>query len=352
MTMTHSETGTATVRAAQRRLDGRVTFTPVVRSDELDLRAGARLWLKAENLQRGGSFKLRGALLAVERLVGAGSRGLVAHSTGNHAIAVALAAAELGRPAVMVLPHDVVPRKAERILATGAKVVLVGGGLAERVRVAEAIADAQGFDLVDPYEDRDVVAGHGTAIAELLDQMAAAGARPAAVVIPVGGGSALAGACLAVRDHDSQRWADRGFDGAGIDVVGAEPATVDSLTQALRAGRPVTVAARPTIADGLRPDRVGDLPFRICREEGARVRVASEDEIALALRVTLLDAKQLVEPSAATAVAVALGLAEEDPRLRGGDIGVLLSGGNVGMSVIASLLDETDAVTDRAGRVA
>jgi threonine dehydratase len=350
MTMTDPHTGTTSVRVAQRRLTGRVTLTPVVRSHELDVRAGARLWLKAEHLQRGGSFKLRGALLAVERLVGAGSRGLVAHSTGNHAIAVALAAAELGRPAVTVLPHDVVPSKAERILATGAKVVLVGGGLAERARVAESIAKAQRFDLVDPYDDGDVVAGHGTAIVELLDQMAAAGVRPAAVVIPVGGGSALAGACLAVREHDGEQRPGRGLDGAGIDVVGAEPAAVDSLTQALRAGRPVTVAAGPTIADGLRPDRVGDLPFRICRNGGVRVRVASEDEIAAALRFTAFDAKQLIEPSAATAVAVALGLTTEDPRLNGADVGVLLSGGNVEPSVITSLLDEPDALTDWPGR--
>jgi threonine dehydratase len=351
MTTTHPEPGTATVRAAQRRLDGRVVFTPVVRSDEIDLRAGAHLWLKAEHLQRGGSFKVRGALLAVERLVDAGSRGLVAHSTGNHAIAVALAAAELGRPALTVLPHDVVPSKAERILATGAKVVLIGGGLAERARVAEAIADAHGFDLVDPYEDLDVVAGHGTAIAELLDQMSADGARPAAVVVPVGGGSALAGACLAVRDHEREGRAIRGFDAAGIDVVGAEPAAVDALTKALQAGRPVTVTPRPTIADGLRPNRIGDLPFRICREQGARVRVASEDEIAAALRVTALDARQLVEPAAATAVAVALALTEQEPRLVGADIGVLLSGGNVETSVIASNLDEPDVLGDRTGWV-
>ncbi len=341
MTTTHPEPGTASVRAAQRRLAGRVTLTPVLRSAGLDRRAGARLWLKAENLQRGGSFKLRGALLAADRLARGGSRGLVAQSTGNHAIAVALAAAELRRRAVAVLPHDVVPSKAERILATGAKVVLVGGGLAERQRVAAAIAGAQGLDLVDPYEDPDVVAGHGTAIAELLDQMMADGARPAAIVVPVGGGSALAGACLAVRDHDRELRSVRGVEGAGIDLVGAEPAAVDSLRQAMWAGQPVTVTARPTIADGLRPDRVGDLPFRICRERGARVRVATEAEIAGALAVTLQDTEQLVEPSAATAVAVALRLARDDSRLHGADIGVLLSGGNVDPSLVRTVLDRS-----------
>jgi threonine dehydratase len=348
MTMTHPEPGTASVRAAQRRLAGRVTMTPVLRSADLDRRAGARLWLKAENLQRGGSFKLRGALLAVDRLARDGSRGLVAQSTGNHAIAVALAAADLRRRAVTVLPHDVVPSKAERILDTGAKVVLVGGGSAGRARVAAAISSAQGLDLVDPYEDEDVVAGHGTAIAELLDQMESSGARPAAIVVPVGGGGALAGACLAVRDHIRERAQDRGFEGTGIDLIGAEPAAVDSLRQALWAGHPVTVAGRPTIADGLRPERVGDLPFRICHEHGARVRVATEAEITDALAVTLLDVDQLVEPAAATAVAVALRLARDDARLHGADIGVLLSGGNVDPALAASLLDRPDRLGDPA----
>ena len=344
MTTTHPEPGTASVRAARSRLAGRVTDTPVLRSADLDRRAGAQLWLKAEHRQRGGSFKVRGALLAGDRLVRAGSRGLVAHSTGNHAIAVALAAADLGRRAVTVLPHDVVPSKAARIVATGAKVVLVRGGLAERSRVAASIASSQGLDLVDPYDDEDVIAGHGTAIAELLDHMVASGGRPAAVVVPVGGGGALAGACLAVHDHDRGQYNERAFaaglDGDRIDVIGAEPSAVDSLRQALWAGHPVTVTARPTIADGLRPDRVGDLPFRICREQGARVRVATEGEIAAGMRAVWLDAELLVEPSSATAVAVALRLARDNPRLRGADIGVLLSGGNVDRAVAATVLGE------------
>ena len=348
MTTTHPELGTASVRAAQRRLTGRLTDTPVLRSPALDGRAGARLWLKAEHRQRGGSFKVRGALLAGDRLVRAGSRGLVAHSTGNHAIAVALAAADLGRRAVTVLPHDVVPSKAARIVATGAKVVLVRGGLAERSRVAAAIASAQGLDLVDPYDNDDVLAGHGTAIAELLDHMLAVGARPAAVVVPVGGGGALAGACLAVRDHDRGHYDERDAGRLRIGVIGAEPSAVDSLRQALWAGRPVTVTSRPTIADGLRPDRVGDRPFRICREEGARVRVATEGEIIAAMRAVWLDAEQLIEPSSATAVAVALRVARDDPRLSGADIGVLLSGGNVDPAVAAAVVGELGELGDLA----
>jgi threo-3-hydroxy-L-aspartate ammonia-lyase len=322
------------VSDGRRRLAGRTVITPVLRSEQLDRLAGAPLWLKAEHLQRGGSFKLRGALLAAERLARAGSRGLVAQSTGNHAVAVAVAAAELGLglPMVAVLPPDVVPSKVERILATGARVVLSGpdAGVAQRCRLAAAIADAEGLDVVDPYEDADVLAGHGTAVAELLEQMAAAGGRPAAVVVPVGGASALAGACLAARE-----WRR---DQPAVAIIGAEPAAVPSLTAAMLAGEPVTVAARPTIADGLRPDRVGERAYRICRDAGVPVELVSEAEIADALATTLLAANQLVEPAAATGVAVALRLARRDPRWRGRDIGVLLTGGNVDPAAVAQAL--------------
>jgi threonine dehydratase len=312
--------------AARHRLVGRVVRTPVLTSPQLDELAGARLWLKAENLQDGGSFKLRGALVAAERLQRSGSVGLVAQSTGNHAIAVAMAAQRLGLPAVTVLPRDVPPAKANRIIATGAAVVLAGTDLAERVQVAESIAADRGYDLVHPYENPDVIAGQASAVAELLDHMQEAGARAAAVVVPVGGGSLLAGACVAARGR------------GGVAVVGAEPAAVDSMTQAMRAGHPVSVPARPTIADGLRPNRVGALPLRIAHGAGAWMDTVGEAEIAHALCLTLVLTTQLVEPAAATAVASALRLAQREPSLRGRDIGVLLSGGNVEPSLVARLL--------------
>lgn len=308
---------------ARRRLVGRLTRTPVVRSDDLDRAAGARLWLKAENLQRGGSFKMRGALLAVDRLAAAGSVGVVAQSTGNHAIAVALAAAEHGLPAVLVLPVDAAAAKVRRIRDLGARVVREGTTLAERIAVVEELKRTGGLDEVDPYENPDVVAGQATATADLLHQVAAAGGRLDAVVLPVGGGSALAGACLATTGHD-------------IGVHGAEPAAVPALTEALRAGGPVTVDARPTIADGLRPDRIGRLPYGLVHDRVAAVHTIDEDAIAEALRLVLVHARLVVEPAAATAVAGALRLAAQG---RARDIGVLVSGGNVEPGLMASVLD-------------
>lgn len=315
------------VHDARHRIAGRVVQTPVVRSEELERVAGARLWLKAENLQRGGSFKMRGALLAMERLTGAGSLGVIAQSTGNHAIAVALAAARYRLPAVLVLPTDAAPAKVRRIREAGAEVLRAGTTLAERIAVVEELGNTRGYDAIDPYQNPDVVAGQGTATADLLHQVDAADGRLDAVVLPVGGGSAVAGACLATA-------------GQGIDVYGAEPSAVPALTAALRAGGPVTVEAKPTIADGLRPDRIGQLPYDLAHDTVAEVFTIDECAIAEAMRLVLVHARLLVEPAAATALAGALRLAA-DGRAR--DIGVLLSGGNVETSLVASLLDRRAA---------
>jgi threonine dehydratase len=315
----------ATTRSAESVLTGRIVRTPVVRCEELDRRAGARLWLKAENLQRGGSFKLRGALLAVGRLAGAGAAGVIAQSTGNHAIAVALAARDHGLPAVLVVPPDIAAGKAEAVRAAGGELVLDGDTPAQRAAVVERLRGERGWAVVDPWEDADVVAGQSTATAELIDQVWSAGGTLDAIVVPVGGGSALAGACLASA-------------GLGIDVVGAEPAAVPALTEALRIGRPVAVPVGPTLADGLRPDTIGSLPFEICRPVVHRVITVDESAIADALCLALLHARLLVEPAAATALAGALALTRESDQVR--DVGVLLSGGNIAPALVARLLDE------------
>jgi threonine dehydratase len=324
--------GRADVLPAQRLLTGRIVRTPVVRSEELDRRAGARVWLKAENLQRGGSFKLRGALLAVGRLAAEGAPGVIAQSTGNHAIAVAMAARDHGLPAVLVLPPGVARGKADAVREAGGELVLDGATPAERAAVVERLRAERGWAVVDPWEDPDVVAGQSTATAELIDQVWSAGGALDTIVVPVGGGSALAGACLASA-------------GLGIDVVGAEPAAVPALTAALRAGRPVTVPVGPTIADGLRPDTIGRLPFEVCRSAVSRVVIVDEPAIADAMCLALVYARLLVEPSAATALAGALALtAETGHEVR--DVGVVLTGGNVDPALVARVLAERDA---RAG---
>ncbi|MFJ3927476.1 pyridoxal-phosphate dependent enzyme [Streptomyces sp. NPDC090022] len=319
---TESRLERADVERAARELAGRIWRTPVLRSDALDDIAGARLWLKAENLQRGGSFKVRGALLAVDELARAGSRGLIAQSTGNHAIAVALAARAHRLPATLVLPSDAPPAKIQRIRESGAEVITAGTLLAERLAVVAEMQRERGYDTVDPYENPRVVLGQATATAELLGQVASEGARLDAVVVPVGGGSAVAGAGLAA-------------SGSGTEVVGAEPEAVPALTAALRAGGPVTVPARHTVADGLRPDRIGTLPFDLARPVVTSVVTVREAAIIDALRAAFVHARLVVEPAAATALAAALAHAAD----HGDDVGVLLSGGNVEPGLVSSVLD-------------
>ncbi|MGW5369304.1 threonine ammonia-lyase [Streptomyces sp. NPDC004009] len=323
------------VECAARRLAPHVSRTPVVRCDELDHLAAARLWLKAENLQRSGSFKIRGALHAVEQLAAAGCPGVVAQSTGNHGIAVASAASAHGLPAVLVLPTDAAETKVRSIRDSGAQVIRAGTSLSERCAVVDELRERYGYQVVDPYEDPNVVAGQATATAELLSQVTAVGGRLDAVILPVGGGSAIAGACLAA-------------EGVDIAVVAAEPAAVPALSAALRAGEPVTVRPQPTMADGLRPDRIGQLPFSLIHETVTTIVEVEEAAIADAMRVALKRVRLVVEPAAATALAGALRFATGSGR-RVRDIGVLLSGGNVDPRLLGSLLLSENPQSSRQG---
>lgn len=316
----------------------RVLITPVVRSEDVDRGAGTRLWLKAENLQRGGSFKVRGALLAVGRLAAAGSRGVLAQSTGNHAIAVAVAARECGLATVTVMPTDASPVKVRRLRELGAEVIQVGRLLDERLAEVERLSAERGYDIVDPYQDPDVVTGQGTATAELISQAEVAGTPLDALVIPVGGGSALAGACLAAEGRD-------------LDVLAAEPEAVPALTAALAAGAPVTVAAGTTIADGLRPDRIGALPFSLVRDRVTAVHTVTEPQIRAAMRLAVTGARLAVEPAAATALAAARALALAEPG-RYKNIGVLLSGGNLDPGLLGSVLADADTDVNAADSAA
>ncbi|GIJ26962.1 serine/threonine dehydratase [Micromonospora qiuiae] len=315
--------------AAARWLDVRVLRTPLLCSPAIDRLAGARVLLKAENLQTGGSYKMRGGLYAVGRLAAAGHRGVVAQSTGNHAVAVALAARRYELAATVVLPVDAAPTKIARVRAAGARVVLAGTTVAERLAVASRISDETGHPVVDAYDHPDVVAGQGSASLELIEDAERAGSPVDVLVLPVGGGGGVAGACLAAA-------------GRPIEVYGVEPVGCDSLARSLAAGRPTPVRPAPTIADGLRPACVGELPFAIVRDRLRRVIRVTEEEIADAFQLLLLELKVLVEPSGAAGLAGALRLAAGDASgpIDGGrqrTVGVVLTGGNVDAELVARL---------------
>jgi threonine dehydratase len=327
----------ADVEAAAAWLAGRVVRTPVVRSAALDHLAGARLWLKAENLQRSGSYKLRGALRAVGRVAEEGRcAGVVAQSTGNHALAVAFAARQYGLAATLVLPVDAAPTKVARAQASGARVILAGTTLGERLAVVERLTSATGHAVIDAYDHRDVVAGQGTAALELIEEARRQGADLDAVVVPVGGGGGVAGACLAAEGRDTR-------------VYGVEPVGCDSLARSLAAGDRTPVPPAPTLADGLRPPCVGKLPFDIARGAVAGVVRVDDEAIARALCLTLFHTKLLVEPSAAAGLAGALSLAAAGQHR---DIGVVLTGGNVEPALVARLVAEHGAPTIASGETA
>ena len=307
----------ADVEDAAAWLSNRVVRTPVLRSPAIDALAGTSILLKAENLQRSGSYKVRGALRAVSRVTG--HPGVVCQSTGNHALAVAMAAQDYGLGATVVLPSDAPATKVDKAREYGARVILGGATVEERYAVVDEVRDRLGYAVIDAYDHPDVVAGQGTASLELI-----AGTDLDALVVPVGGGGGAAGAVLAA-------------DGRPIDVSGVEPVGCDSLARSLAAGSRIVVPPAATLADGLRPSCVGRLPFDILRGRIAGVVRGAPPPTPPPLRRLLLHAKLLVEPSGAAGLAGALRIAATG-RYR--TVGVLLTGGNVEPAVVARLLND------------
>jgi threonine dehydratase len=311
------------VRAAATRLFGLVVRTPVLRVPALDAIAGCELFLKAENLQRIGAFKARGALHAAGRLdPAARARGLITYSSGNHAQAVALAAKHFGVPATIAMPIDAPKVKAAAVRALGAEIVLAGTTSADRKAAALEIEARTGGVVLPPFDDRDVIAGQGTATLELVDDVRARGVSLDAIVVPTGGGGLVAGACLVCA-------------GGPTAVYSVEPHGCDAMGKSIEAGRLVTVEPAPTLADGLKPVQVGELNFAIAREHLRGCLRVDDEEIAFALVSLLLHGKVLVEPSGAAALATALSRKIPGTPRR---VGVILSGGNVEPSLVADLL--------------
>lgn len=333
----------ADVRAAADRIRGQVVRTPVIRHAAIDARAGAEVYLKAENLQHIGAFKARGAMHTVGRLSPeARSKGVITYSSGNHAQAVALAAKAFGVRADIAMPTDAPAVKLDNVRRLGAHVTLVGTTSEERRVLAEEIRARTGGAMIPPFDHPDIVAGAGTATLELIEQVAeqTGGGGLDAILVPVGGGGLIAGACVASADSRSDR-------GEPTRVFSVEPAGCDALHQSLRAGALVDVRPGPTLADGLKPTRVGELNFAIARRDVRASFLVDDRDLAEAVRLLLLEAKLLVEPSGAAALAVALrGEGPPDrsvfPHAGGAPrrIGVLLSGGNVGPDVLASILSD------------
>ncbi len=311
----------ADVAAAAGRIAGRAHRTPVLRSRSVDAAAGAEVYLKAENLQRGGAFKFRGAINRLLQLTAAErSRGVLAYSSGNHAQAVALAARELGIPADLVMPDDAPKSKLEAVRAFGGVVHLYDRARQKREELAAQLVSEQGRVLVPPFDDPDIIAGQGTAARELLADVPDLDA----LVTPVGGGGLMSGCALAAHAHNPK-----------ISLYGVEPETAADVKLSLERGQITAIPDNPTIADGLRTVQPGALTFPILQRHLTAVITVSDGELITALRLLLLRAKTLVEPSGAAGLAAVLA-----HRLPAGHrkIGVVLSGGNCDAEALARYL--------------
>lgn len=312
------------VERAAEELRDRVRRTPCLRLNELEGNGPVEIWAKCENLQFIGAFKARGALLATGRLSPEQrARGLITYSSGNHAQAVALAAHRYGVHADIAMPEDAPAIKVASVRALGATIHFAGTTSPERKKVAEALQAETGGTVIEPFDHADTVCGQGTATLELFEQVARHGASIDTLVVPVGGGGLLAGACLAAQ-------------GEGVDIVAVEPEGCDSMRRSLEAGHRVGVTPGATLADGLKPTTVGALNFEIASAHVSRAVTVDDDDIAHAMVELLQRCHLLVEPSAAAALAAVL-RGKLGPQAR--RVGVLLSGGNVAPELVARLLE-------------
>ena len=301
------------IERAARRIAAHVHRTPVATSATLDRELGASVFFKCENLQKVGAFKARGAVNAVLALdASLAARGVVTHSSGNHAQALAYAARIRGIPCTIVMPEDAPRIKVEAVRGYGAEIVFCPRP--ERDLVCERVRRERGAALIHPFENPDVIAGQGTAGLELAQDVADLDV----VVAPVGGGGLLAGTTIAVRALRPE---------AG--VWGAEPEAVDDASRSLASGRLEPAVASPsTLGDGLMTG-LGRINFEILRANGVRVVTVSEDAMVLAGRFVLERMKLVIEPSAATVLAALYARRDE---LRERRIGAILSGGNTDFS--------------------
>ncbi len=301
------------IRSAAERIAGWAHRTPIMTCATLDRLAGRSLFFKCEQFQKVGAFKFRGAFNAVRKLSDAeASRGVVTHSSGNHAQALALAAKLRGIAAHIVMPSNATPVKRRAVEDYGANVIECVPTLEARETTVAEVQAKTGAILIPPYNHPDVIAGQGTVALEMLADYPDLDA----IIAPIGGGGLMAGVALAAKAMKP-----------GIRVFAAEPCAADDAARSKAAGVFIPQAAPRTIADGLLTS-MGDLTWPVVRDLVEDVVTVSEDEIIAAMRLAWERAKLLIEPSSAVAIAAVL-----SPRFRGltgmNKVGIVLSGGNV-----------------------
>jgi len=284
----------------------------------LDEACGAKVYLKCENLQRGGAFKFRGAYYAVSRLTAEDRRrGVITYSSGNHGQALALVCRIAGVRATIVMPEDAPAMKIEAVRAYGADTVLYDAAKASRKEIAERLAARHGYTIIPPFDHPDIIAGQGTAALELIEEVGA----PDYLLAPCGGGGLLSGMSIAARKLAPQ-----------CKVVGVEPAAGDDATRSFHSGTLQTVHNPDTIADGARTPSLGAITFPIIREYVHDMLAVSDDDLVATMHFVWTRMKLVVEPTGV------LGLAAVFRRrypVEGNRIGIIISGGNVEIATAA-----------------
>ena len=311
----------ADVVQAARRLEGVAHRTPVLTSRTADAMTGATLFFKAENLQRGGAFKFRGAYNAISALPAeVRARGVLAFSSGNHAQAIALASRLLGLPTVIVMPEDAPAVKVEGTRGYGAEVVTYDRYKEDREALGREIAQARGLMVIPPFDHPMVIAGQGTLALELIEETG-----PLDMLVAcLGGGGQLSGCALAAAERSP-----------GIAIYGVEPEAGDDGRRSFHGGQVVTIPVPRTIADGAQSTALGRLTFAIIRERVTDIVTVSDAELVETMRFFAARMKLVVEPTGCLAAAAVL---HGKLDVRGKRVGIVISGGNVDIAAFGRLV--------------
>lgn len=310
----------ADIQMARENIKDTIHTTPVLTSSQLTTICGNEMFLKAEHLQKTGSFKIRGATNKVKQAVKEGATFITAASSGNHGQAVAYIANELGVPACIVIPEDASHCKIEAIEAYNGQIEKCGTTSAERIPRAKELAKEKGGVFIPPYDDPFIMAGQGTVGLEVLEQVS----NVDTIVVPVGGGGLISGILTAVKESKPS-----------VRVIGVEPETAHDTFLSLESNEIIHIPSTNTIADGLRTSQPGDMTFPVLQTYLDDLVLVKEDEIRTALLFVFERMKQVIEPSSAVTIAAAM---NEKLGVKGEKIACVLSGGNIDIGRLPNLL--------------
>lgn len=322
------------IQTAHETIRNAIDLTPCKYSGYLSRLTGAQIHLKLENLQKTGSFKIRGALNKLHTLTPAERRrGVIAASAGNHAQGVARAAQKLGIPATILMPEPTPITKVEATIFSGAEVILRGDTFDDALRVAQTLAEERGLTMIHPFDDPAVIAGQGTIGLEMFQQLPGL----AAVVVPVGGGGLVSGIAVALKTLRPS-----------LRVIGVEAEQAASAVLSRQAGKVVELGGIKTIADGIAVKRIGDLTFDLIERYVDELVTVSDDDIAAAILIYMERIRVVVEGAGAASLAA---LVSRKVKLNGVRTGVVVSGGNIDVQVVAKIIEKGLVRTHRLLRI-